>query len=70
LASHLVETTPKALIEVLRTMPGRRNLCLEEGTLASWEAFSPHVEELVVAAVSESRGPKSYQQDGFGLADG
>lgn len=72
LGSHVVETNAKALIEVLRAIPGRRHLCLEEGTLASWlyEVLSPHVEETVVAAVSESRGPKSDQKDAFGLADG
>ena len=72
LGSHVVETNAMALIEVLRGIPGRRHLCLEEGTLASWlyEVLSPHVEETVVAAVSESRGPKSDQKDAFGLADG
>jgi len=71
LGSHVVETNANALIEVLRTIPGRRHLCLEEGTLASWlyEVLSPHVEELVVAAVSESRGPKSDKGGAFGLAD-
>src|SRR5674476_218851 len=63
LGSHVVETNAKALIDVVRSIPGRRQLCLEEGTLAGWlhEVLSPHVEELVVAAVSESRGPKSDQ---------
>ena len=61
----------KALIEVIRTIPGPRHLCLEEGTLAGWlyEVLAPHVEQLVVAAVSESRGQKSNQQDAFGLAE-
>ncbi|MGQ0835995.1 MAG: transposase [Gammaproteobacteria bacterium] len=71
LGSQVVETNAKALIEAIRTIPGRRHLCLEEGTLASWlhEVLSPHVEELVVAAVNESRGPKSDQRDAFGLAE-
>jgi transposase len=71
LGSYVVETNAKALIGVLRAIPGRRHVCLEEGTLASWlyEVLSPQVEELVVTAVSESRGPKSDKGDAFGLAD-
>jgi len=71
LGSHVVETNAKALIEVLRSIPGPRHLCLEEGTLASWlyEVLSPHVEEIVVTAVSESRGPKSDKLDAFGVAE-
>ena len=44
LGSHVVETNAKVLIEVLRSIPGPRHLCLEEGTLASWlyEVLSPH----------------------------
>ena len=43
LGSHVVETNAKALIEVLRSIPGPRHLCLEEGALASWlyEVLSP-----------------------------
>ncbi len=32
LGLHVVETNAKALIEVLRSIPGPRHLCLEEGT--------------------------------------
>ena len=35
LGLHVVETNAKALIEVLRSIPEPRHLCLEEGTLAS-----------------------------------
>ncbi len=51
LGSHVVETNAQALIEVLRSIPGPRHLCLEEGTLASWlyEVLSPHVEEIVLS---------------------
>ncbi len=54
LGLHVVETNAKALIVVLRSIPGPRHLCLEEGTLAGWlyEVLSPHVEEIVVTAVS------------------
>ena len=71
LHSQVVETNAGALIRVLRGIPGTRHLCLEEGTHASWlyEVVSPHVEEIVVAGVSESRGPKSDKLDSFGLAE-
>ncbi len=71
LGLHVVETNAKALIEVLRSIPGPRHLCLEEGTLASWlyEVLSPHVEEIVVTAVRESRGPRSDKLDAFGVAE-
>jgi hypothetical protein len=67
----VVETNAGALIRVLRGIGGTRHLCLEEGTHASWlyEVLSPHVEAIVVAGVSESRGPKSDKLDAFGLAE-
>jgi hypothetical protein len=71
LHSQVAETNARALIQVLRGIPRNRHLCLEEGTHASWlyEVLSPHVEEIVVAAVRESRGPKSDKLDAFGLAE-
>ena len=46
-------------------------MCLEGGTLSGWlhEVLEPHVEELVVAGVRESRGPKSDKRDAFALAE-
>ena len=43
----------------------------EEGTLSEWlhEVLGPHVEELVVAGVRKSRGPKSDKRDAFALAE-
>ena len=54
--SQVVETNAGALIRVLGGIPGTRHLCLEEGTHANWlyEVLSPHVEEIVVAGLSES----------------
>lgn len=71
LGSHVVETNGRALIEVLRGIPRNRHVCLEEGTLSEWlhEVLEPHVEELVVAGVRKSRGPKSDKRDAFGLAE-
>lgn len=71
LGSQVVETNARALIEVLSGIGGNRHVCLEEGTLSGWlyEVLEPHVEELVVAGVRKSRGPKNDKVDAFGLAD-
>lgn len=71
LTSQVVETSAAALITAVRAIPRRRHLCLEEGTLAGWlyEVLAPHVDELVVAAITESRGPKSDQHDAFQRAE-
>ena len=71
LGSQVVETNARALIEVLRGIPRNRHLCLEEGTLSGWlyEVLEPHVEELTVAGVGKSRGPKTDKLDAFALAE-
>ena len=68
----VVETNGAALVEYLRGLPGRKHLCLEEGTQSAWlyEILSPHVEEIVVAGIHEkSRGPKSDVLDAFQRAE-
>jgi transposase len=60
------------LVKYLRSIPGRKHLCLEEGTHSAWlyELLSPHVEELVVAGISEkNRGQKSDVLDAFQRAE-
>jgi transposase len=71
LSSQVLETNGKALVGFLRNVPGTKHLCFEEGNHSAWlhELLSPHVEEIVVAHVRESRGPKSDQRDAFGLAE-
>jgi len=71
LRSQVVETNAKALIDVIRAVPKDRHLCLEEGPHSNWlyEVLSPHVQEIVVALVNESRGPKNDKLDAFGLAE-
>jgi transposase len=71
LQSQVIETNAQALISFLLTIPGNRHLCLEEGTHANWlyEVLSPHVQEMIVARVRESRGPKSDQIDAFDMAE-
>jgi transposase len=71
LRSQVVETNGKALVEALRALPGRRHVCLEEGTQAEWlyEILKPHADELVVVKVDGTRGQKSDARDAFGLAE-
>ena len=71
LGSHVVETNGQALVEQLKTIPGKRHVVLEEGTQSAWlyEILKPHAEEVVVAVVSESRGQKDDKRDAFALAE-
>jgi transposase len=71
LKSMVVETNGAALVEAVKSIPGRVHLCLEEGTQSAWlhELFSPHVAELVVAVAPESKGPKDDLRDAWARAD-
>ncbi len=66
-----VETNGQALVEAVRMIPGRKHLVFEEGLQSAWlyETLSPHVDEIVVAGLTESRGPKSDKRDAYGLAE-
>lgn len=72
LKSVVVETNGKALVEAVQLVPGRRHLCIEEGTQAEWlsEILTPHVDEMLVVSVRERRGSKSDEKDAFTLAEG
>ena len=67
----VVETNGQALIEAIRTIPGRKHLCIEEGTQSGWlyEILSPRVHEMVVAGITRSPGSKSDKIDAYGLAE-
>jgi hypothetical protein len=71
LRHDVVETHGSALVSYLRSIPGKKHLCVEEGTHSAWlyEILSPHVEEIVVAGISESRGQKSDTLDAFRRAE-
>ncbi|MCA1789594.1 MAG: transposase [Thioalkalivibrio sp.] len=71
LASHVTETNARALITTIEAIPRQRHLCLEEGALAGWlhEVLAPHVQEIVVTAIPQNRGPKSDKRDAFALAE-
>jgi transposase len=71
LGTHVVETNGQALVEQLKTIPGQRHVCVEEGTQSAWiyEILSPHADEIVVSGISESRGPKNDERDAYDLAE-
>ena len=71
LRQDVIETSGAALVSYVRGIPGRKHLCLEEGTQSAWlyEILSPHVVEIVVASITESRGQKSDMLDAFRRAE-
>jgi len=71
LREDVVETNGSALVRYVRSIPGRKHLCLEEGTQSAWlyEILSPHVDEIVVAGITKSRGQKSDSLDAFRRAE-
>ncbi len=71
LRTDVVETSGSSLVEYLRSIPGQRRLCLEEGTQSSWlyKLLEPHVAEIVVTPIGQSRGQKSDAIDAFKLAE-
>jgi transposase len=72
LRSLVVETNGHAIIEAIKTIPGQKHLCLEEGTQSAWlyEVLRPCVHELVVTQRrSRRRGTKNDELDAYGLAD-
>ena len=66
-----VETNGQALVEAIRMIPGHKHLVFEEGLQSAWlyETLSPHVDEIVVAGVTESRGQKDDKRDAYGLSE-
>lgn len=69
---RIVETNGEALVEAMRSIPGRRHLCLEEGTHSAWlhELLGPHLDEIVVTVPEKRRrGSKSDAADAYSLAE-
>src|SRR5262245_19582019 len=71
LDTYVVETNGQALVAKLKSITGKRYVCLEEGTQSAWlyEILSPHAEEVVVAMIPESRGQKNDERDAYQLAE-
>jgi transposase len=68
---EVVETSATALIEAVRRVPGKKHLCLEEGTLSEWlcEVLAPYVDELVVTVPKKRPGNKNDAEDAWALAE-
>ncbi len=71
LTSRVVETNGRALVEAIRSIPGQRHVCLEEGTQSTWlyELLRPHVEDVVVTLPLRRRGAKDDLRDSWALAE-
>ncbi len=71
LKSQVVETNGRALVEAVRSIPGRRHVCLEEGTQSAWlyELLRPHAEDVVVTLPEKRKGPKDDLRDAWALAE-
>lgn len=71
LKSTVVETNGQALVEAIKSIPGRVHLCLEEGTQSAWlyELLKPHVTEIVVAMPGQSNGAKDDARDAWARAE-
>jgi len=71
LRSLVVETNGRALVEAVRTIPGRLHICLEEGTQSAWlyELLEPHAEEVIVAMAPQTRGAKNDARDAWARAE-
>jgi len=69
--AHVLETNGQVLVEFFKLQPGSVHLCFEEGTQSTWlaEILTPHVAEIAVVHISESRGPKDDARDAFALAE-
>jgi transposase len=71
LQHFIVETNEQAMADCLRSIPGPRRLCLEEGTQSSWlyEVLSAHADEVVVAGTTDKKkGPKNDLRDAIDMA--
>ena len=71
LKSQVVESNGRALVEAVRSVPGRRHVCLEEGTQSAWlyELLRPHAAEVVVTLPAKRQGPKDDVRDAWALAE-
>jgi hypothetical protein len=61
LQHQVLETNGRSLINFIKTIPGRKHLCLEEGNHSAWlyEILEPHVEEIVVPFINPFHKPLS-----------
>ncbi len=67
---QVVETNGAALVQAVRSIPGTKHLCIEEGTQSAWiyELLKNEVDELVVTMPSRRAGQKDDARDALQLA--
>jgi len=70
LALNVVETNGAALKQAIAAVPGKRHICLEEGTQSAWlyELLKEQA-EVVVAIPEHHSGPKDDARDAWALAE-
>jgi hypothetical protein len=71
LRTEIIEPNEKDLVQYVKNVPGRRYLCMEEGTLAEWlhGLLAPHVHRIVVTRPRKRQGNKTDVQDAYNLAE-
>lgn len=69
---QVVETNGAALVQAVRTIPGSKHLCLEEGAQSGWlyELLRNEVDEIVVTMPERRTGCKDDARDALELAEG
>ena len=71
ISSQVLETNGRVLVNAVRGIGGRVQLCIEEGTLSAWlyEVLEPHVVELAVTVPEKNQGQKDDLRDAWARAD-
>jgi transposase len=66
-----VETNGKVLTDAVRSIAGKKHVCIEEGTHAEWvyELLHPLVDDIVVTIPDKSMGSKNDSSDAWRRAD-
>jgi transposase len=67
----VLPTDQMQLLQFIKSIPGRRHLCIEEGTQSQWfyEIFSNHVHDLAIVQGRKSPGNKDDERDARSLAE-
>lgn len=67
----VLETEEKQLLQFVKSIPGRRHLCIEEGSQSQWlyEIFSGQVHDLAIVQGRKTRGNKDDVRDAHRLAE-
>jgi transposase len=67
----VLPTDEKALLQFVNSIPGRRHLCIEEGTQSQWfyEIFLGHVHDLAIVQGRKTPGNKDDVRDAHKLAE-